>query len=172
VIVVLAERGEAGVAAVLVAGIVVPVIPAPRPLTQVAANRAHVANLRRADLASGHRQQRRLLLDDGAFRDLDQQRRGADAKTGGGGADPLQLLEPTDRHQAFGRGEIVFHLAEEVRAAGEEHDLAVLLCLDELRGCFPESGGPTVAEVVHRAPLTPCGPLPAVRSARAESSRA
>src|SRR6185295_1257073 len=92
VVVVLAQCREARIASVLVAGIVVPVVPAPRPLTQVATERSHVANLRRPDLAGGHGEQRRLLLHYRALCDIGEERRGADAKPRGYGTDALELL--------------------------------------------------------------------------------
>ena len=61
---ILARRREAGVPAFFVADeFFVAVIPAPRPLVDVAAQRALIANLRRSDLACGFDQRRIHLRD-------------------------------------------------------------------------------------------------------------
>src|SRR4030095_7741165 len=79
VIVILACRREARIAAVLVAGEVVPVVPAAGPLTELAPNGAHIPDLRRADLAGRHREQRRTLLHHRIVDDVGEQRGRTDA---------------------------------------------------------------------------------------------
>src|SRR5437762_9956580 len=153
VVVVLAGGGKAGVAAVLVAREVVAVVPASRALAQVAPDGPHVPDLRRADLAGRHRQQRRSLLDHRVLDDVGEQRGRADAQPGTRCANALQLRKVSDRYEPLGSGEIVFHLAEEIGTAGNERDLAVLL--SQLVRSVSEGGGPAVAEVVHHDVIPP-----------------
>ena len=121
----------------LVARIVVPVVPAPGPLAEVAADRAHVADLRRADLAGGHREQRRLLLHERVLDDVREQSRRADAEPAGPARMPCSSFEVPDVDKPLGRGEVVLHLAEQVGAAGDQRDLAVFL--PQLGGRLPEA---------------------------------
>ena len=101
-----------------------PVIPAAGALAQVAAHRAHVADLR-AGNACRRVGQRFVPGADigigGQFFHGDQR---ADAQPGGGLLDAVEFLDVLDVHHALGRVEVLLHEAEEVRAAGQHVGLS------------------------------------------------
>src|SRR5690606_40401243 len=126
VVLVLAVDREAPRPALLQAReLLVAEVPASRPLQQVAAHRAEVADLRRADFA-GRLRQGAILAP--------YPRMGLEVDEPGGGADPEAAfrqvgdrgVEAPHADDAVGRGDVVLHQPDEVHAAGERHRTAAL----------------------------------------------
>src|SRR5205085_1729813 len=91
VVLVLALRGVALAAALLDAlDPLVPVVPAARPLTEVAADRAHIPDLGRGDRVRGLSQRGVGAPDDGMLLDLDQRDERPQAQAFGAG---LQMVQ-------------------------------------------------------------------------------
>src|SRR6185436_11323541 len=90
-----------------------------RPRAEIAADRRHVADLRRRHRLDRLGERRILLHDGGILHERGQRDAGADAETGPGG---LDLVEAADRLQVdehVGFDDAVLHQVEERRAAGE-----------------------------------------------------
>ena len=125
VVLVLALDGEAPRAALLQAvELLVAEIPAARPLHDVAADGAHVPNLRRADFIRRGGQRREQLSCRRVLGEIGELDGRADPEPAVAGRNRrIEVLEIDD---PLGRDDVVLHQAEEVHAAGHRQEAATL----------------------------------------------
>ena len=95
-------------------------IPAARPLAEIAADSAHVADLRAGDPQRGFGQRWILAVNRGARCQLINGYGGADVQAGWHFADAAELLDTLDVHNALGAAHVVLHQADEVRSARQD----------------------------------------------------
>ncbi len=96
-------------------------IPASRPLEQVAPQRGHVADLRRPDFERRLPERRVCPANSGIRHDVGQPGPRADRQSArlGVAGDSGQVLDVLQIDHAIRRGNVVFHPADQVGAAGE-----------------------------------------------------
>ena len=97
----------------------VPEIPAARPLAEVAADRAHGANLRAGDAFRSVRQGGILGTNGLVFQEFFHGDERADGHSFSGGMNAIQACDILDIHDALGCDDIFLHQAEQVGAAGK-----------------------------------------------------
>src|SRR5690606_9688551 len=124
-------------------------VPAARPLEQVAADRAEVADLRRPDLSGRLRQRRVLAAHARMCLELDELRGGPDAQTALGEVGD-RGIEPFHVDDALGRDDEVLHQADEVHPAGQRHRTPALRV--ERRDRPLRRRGIHVSERLHNVP--------------------
>src|SRR5262249_1196405 len=127
-------------------------VPAAVALAQVAAQGAHVADLRAADVAGRGAQGGEYLLDGGIGGDLGQGRAGADQVSAGGGlvGDRVHALELVDTAQAddlVRLGDVLLLEVMQVGTAGQELGGAPA-AVEQSHGLFGRRR-PVVGEVLH-----------------------
>ena len=149
VIAAVAQGGEADVTALLETRVQGrPVVPAARPLAQVAADRSDVADLRRADAPGRLGDGREIAAHPAVLRHGGQGRERAETQ---GAvrveAHVLQLANRLEVDQRLGPGDAVLQLAEQVDSAGERQGARSLAGQD--LGGVPERRGLDDGEATH-----------------------
>jgi hypothetical protein len=97
-------------------------VPASRPLQQIAADGAEVANLRRRRFASRLGERRETRAHNRMRRDVAKARERTDAQAAvGRRIDSLEFLEPIKIDQRVRRGDLLLEQVERVDPAGERH---------------------------------------------------
>src|ERR1035438_5635009 len=127
------------------------VIPAARPLAQVAAGRPHVADLRARDAHHGTMQRRIFSAHGGVPSEFIESNRRADSQSLGRMVNAAQLLNAFDIHHAFGSVDEILHQADLIRTAGENIRFTPLGSQQSQR--VMQSGRACIFEGLHYAVL-------------------